>query len=60
MPSINLAVQDKNYALKRIGRERRQNDVDVREWKEKCENLEASLRLRDKQEQGKNDSTNKQ
>jgi hypothetical protein len=51
--SINRAVQDKNYALKRIGRERRQNDMDIREWKEKCENIEAALHLRDKQEQGK-------
>jgi hypothetical protein len=55
--AINRAVQDKNDSLKRIGRERRQNDVDVREWKDKCENLETSVRLRDKQEQGKNDST---
>ena len=51
--AINRAVHDKNETLKRIGRERRQHDVDVREWKDKCDNLEASVRLREKQEQGK-------
>ena len=51
--AINRAVHDKNETLKRIGRERRQHDVDVREWKDKCENLEASVSLREKQEQGK-------
>ena len=51
--AINRAVRDKNESLKRIGRERRQHDVDVREWKDKCHNLEASVRLREKQEQGK-------
>ena len=51
--AIKRAVRDKNESLKRIGRERRQHDVDVREWKEKCDNLEASVRLREKQEQGK-------
>ena len=51
--AIKRAVRDKNESLKRIGREIRQHDVDVREWKEKCDNLEASVRLREKQEQGK-------
>ena len=32
---IHRAVQDKNDALRRIGRERRQHDVDVRGWKDK-------------------------
>jgi hypothetical protein len=50
--AINRAVHDKNETLKQIGRERRQHDVDVREWKDKCENLEGSVRLREKQEQG--------
>jgi hypothetical protein len=50
---INRAVQEKTEALKRIGRERRQHDVDVMQLKEKCGNLEASVRLRDKQEEGK-------
>ena len=51
--AINRAVREKNEALKQIGRERRQHDVQVRELKEKCGNLETSLRSRHKQEQGK-------
>jgi len=50
---LHRAVQDKNDALRRIGRERRQHDVDVRGWKDKCENLQASVRLREKQDEGK-------
>jgi hypothetical protein len=50
---INRAVQEKNEALKRIGRERRQHDVDVRQLQEKCGNLEAAVRLRDNKEEGK-------
>jgi hypothetical protein len=55
---INRAVQDKNDALRRIERERRQHDVDVRGWKDKCENLQTSVRLREKEDEGNNDSTN--
>lgn len=50
---LHRAVQDKHDALRRIGRERRQHDVDVRGWKDKCDNLQASVRLRDKQDEGK-------
>ena len=50
---LHRAVQDKHDALRRIGRERRQHDMDVRGWKDKCENLQASVRLRDKQDEGK-------
>ena len=50
---IHRAVQEKNDALRLIGRERRQYDVDVRGWKDKCENLQAAVRIRDKQDEGK-------
>jgi hypothetical protein len=39
--------------LKRIGQERRQHDVDLRTWQENCENLEASVQLRAKQDEAK-------
>ena len=50
---LDVVMTDNRDLIKTMGRERRQHDVDVREWKDKCENLEASVRVREKQEQGK-------
>jgi hypothetical protein len=50
---LHQAMQDKNAMLKVIGRERREHDVEVRTLVDRCENLEASVRLRAKQDAGK-------
>jgi hypothetical protein len=47
------AIQDKNAMLKVIGRERREHDVEVRALVDRCDNLEAAVRLRSKQDAGK-------
>jgi hypothetical protein len=50
---LQQAIQDKNAILKGIGRERREDDVEVRTLEDRCENLEAAVRLRAKQDAGK-------
>ncbi len=50
---LNQAIQDKNAMLKVIGRERREHDVEVRALANRCEDLEAAVRLRAKQDAGK-------
>jgi hypothetical protein len=50
--AINRTVREKNDALKQIGRERRQHDVQVRELKEKCGNFETAVRLRTQRSNG--------
>ncbi len=50
---LHQATQDKNAMLKVIGRERREHDVELRTLVDRCENLEAAVRLRSKQDAGK-------
>jgi hypothetical protein len=50
---LQQATQDKNAILKAIGRERREHDVEVRTLEDRCDNLEAAVRLRAKQDAGK-------
>ncbi len=50
---LHQAIQEKNAMLKGIGRERREHDVKVRALVDRCENLEAAVRLRAKQDAGK-------
>ena len=49
---LQQATQDKNAILKAIGRERREHDVEVRTLEDRCDNLEAAVRLRAKQDAG--------
>jgi hypothetical protein len=44
-------IADRNYDLKRIGRERRQWDVDRQALVEKCGGFSAVVSLRDKQDE---------
>ena len=50
---LHQAMLDKNAMLKAIGRERREHDVEVRMLEGRCDNLEAAVRLRAKQDAGK-------
>ena len=50
---LHQAIQEKNAMLKGIGRERREHDVKVRALVDRCDNLEAAVHLRAKQDAGK-------
>jgi|LauGreSuBDMM15SN_2_FD.fasta_scaffold54269_1 hypothetical protein len=53
MEQLERAIGDRNNDLKRIGRERRQWDVDTQALVEKCGGLSTMVKLRDKQDQSK-------
>jgi hypothetical protein len=50
---LDVVMTDNNKLLKEMGRERRHNDVAKQTLLDKCENLEALVRRREKQDDGR-------